>query len=225
MYSSPKYFFLCFVPLSCLYPVKKLKYLQASFPASLTLSSRSSSLLQDLWLIRNVDLLQTCLLFPSTSLPLPLCPRPVKSARGGHATLGRLRVPMSESVHRESPKHLHSHTPLAARLPFSLRLTSDTTLHPPLSLCLQSQLFLCCLIFAFLTVNVQQVKQPHNRSGVLSLIKASVYHRFHAPPHHQPTFPHRNTCTCMRAHIFTHIDVKANINLLVALNTSYFISP
>lgn len=136
---------------------------------------------------------------------------------------------MSESAHRESPKHLHSHTLLRclssspSLFPFP---SYWTTLPPctPQSLCAYNSKslppnclhFLCGLISAFLTVNVQQVKQPHNRSGPLSLIMASVYYRFHAPPHHQTIFPHRKThkthaCAFLRTQMYKHI----NIHVLV----------
>lgn len=44
------------------------------------------------------------------------------------------------------------------------------------------------------------VKQPPNRSWTLSVIMASVYCRFHAPPHHEPIFPHICACVCICEH-------------------------
>lgn len=37
----------------------------------------------------------------------------------------------------------------------------------------------------------------HNWSGALSVVVVSVYSRFHAPPHHEPVFPHTRTCVCI----------------------------
>lgn len=88
------------------------------------------------------------LLFSLMTLSPSLYPRPTKSARGGHASLGRLCVPMSESVHGES---LNTSIPTPLSLPVFLSLppsllpfpfNNTTTLHPLISLCLRSQLFL-----------------------------------------------------------------------------------
>lgn len=112
---------------------------------------------------------------------------------------------MSESVHRESlntsiPTPLW--LPVFLSLPHSFLFNNTTTLRPTISLCLEILTvspnclhFLDGLISGFLTV-----KQPHNRSGALSLIMASVYCRFHAPPHQQPIFPHMRACMCIFKH-------------------------
>lgn len=119
------------------------------------------------------------------------------------------------------PKHLHSHTPLAACLPLpNLLFPSPCQTPPPCtlrSLCASSPNYFSklpslspSLISGFLTVNVQ-VKQPRHRSGALSLIMASVYYHFHAPSH-QPIFPHKpythaSTHLCTQMHKYTYIHV------------------
>lgn len=71
--------------------------------------------------------------------------------------------------------------------------------------------FLLVLIFAFLTVNVQQGKQPHNQSRGLSPIVPSVYCRFHAPPHQQPIFPGKHTHTHTQRNAYAYV-LTAQLN-------------
>lgn len=143
--------------------------------------------------------------------------RPVKSARGGHASLGQLRVPISESLHRET---LNTSIPTSLSLPVPhpfkpssfkniTLLTTVSSLCPPQSPiispnCLQ---FFWGLISGFLTVK-EQVKHPHNRSRALSLIAACVYCRIScstSPQEHFPTQENsRKACMC----IFTHTDLQ-----------------
>lgn len=120
---------------------------------------------------------------------------------------------MSDAVRRES---LNTSIPTPLSLPLFLTLPSPVQQHhhlvPPRSLQalspndfsklprLSPWPYLC---FS----HSKTVKQPHNRSGALSLIMASVYYCFHAPPHHQPIFPHVHAC--MR--IFKHINEQAHI--------------
>lgn len=42
--------------------------------------------------------------------------------------------------------------------------------------------------------------QSNNKNGALSVIIVSVYCRFHAPPHHEPIFPHLRACVCICKH-------------------------
>lgn len=51
----------------------------------------------------------------------------------------------------------------------------------------------------------------HNWSGALSVVVVSVYCRFHAPPHHEPVFPHTRTCVRIfkRAHTCSGCSFKA----------------
>lgn len=57
--------------------------------------------------------------------------------------------------------------------------------------------FICSLFSGFLTV-----KHSHKRRRALSGIMVSVYCRFHAPPHHEPIFPHIRACICICKHTY-----------------------
>lgn len=93
-------------------------------------------------------------------------------------------------------EHLHSHSTPAPSLSF-------LPLHPPAPRLnpeyfpnlprLSLRPYLC-------VSHSKTVKRPPNRSGTLSVIMASVYCRFHAPPHHEPIFPHICTCVCICEH-------------------------
>lgn len=151
-------------------------------------------------------------------MPLTLLPPSIPSMwsqRVSHASLGWLCVPMSESVRRESlntsiptPLWLPAFPPSNSLFPFPSQqhhLAPCVLFVPPIPIISPNRRhFSPFLISGFLTVNAQQVKQPHNRSGALSLIMASVYYRSHALPHHQPIFPHRKTHIHMHPCIYAH---------------------
>lgn len=112
---------------------------------------------------------------------------------------GRPRcVPMLDSVCRGS---LNTSIPTALLLPLSLSIpTPPPPPSPRLNPEYSSNLPRLSLR-PYLTVSHNKtVKQPHNRSRALSVIIASVYCRFHAPPHHEPIFPHICACVCICEH-------------------------
>lgn len=136
----------------------------------------------------------------------------MKSAKAGHASLGATVCSHVGVRPQGVPKHLHSHTTLEPSLPHPHsqqhhHLVPPDLFWPPIPNSFSKLPLLSPWPYLWFS-HSKTVKQPHNRSGALSLIMDYVYYRFHAPPHRQPIFPHIHAC--MR--IFKRIDVQARIH-------------